>query len=60
MTSEQFGKQEWVSLFRDIGLDEAQMEAWHRAFETKHPTRHQTFLEWLGIPADEIREIRAL
>jgi hypothetical protein len=53
-------KASWVSLFRDIGLDEATMTQWHRLFEARHPEGHQAFLEWLQIPEDEIRTIRAL
>jgi len=39
---------EWVKRFRDIGLDEAAMEKWHRLFEKENPDGHQSFLEWLG------------
>lgn len=53
-----FGKQEWVGLFRETGLDEAMMTKWHQLFETQYPGQHQRFLEWLNIPADEIRQIR--
>ena len=50
---------EWVSMFEEIGLDEATMMQWHRVFETRHPQAHQGFLEWLGLPAERIEEIRA-
>ncbi len=53
-------KENWVTLFREIGLDEATMIRWHQLFETKYPDGHQSFLEWLNIPADEINRIRAL
>lgn len=49
---------EWVKRFRDIGLDEAAMEKWHRLFEKENPDGHQSFLEWLGLPAGKITEIR--
>ncbi len=51
-------KEQWTNLFTDIGLSEAQMHDWHRAFERKHPEDHQAFLEWLNIPAGEIKDIR--
>jgi hypothetical protein len=50
---------EWVAMFREIGLDDRQMEQWHRLFETRHPDGHQGFLEWLGLPLPEIDRIRA-
>jgi len=53
-------KEKWVRLFRDIGLDEETMTLWHRKFEASYPEGHQSFLEWLNIPADEISRIRAL
>jgi hypothetical protein len=49
---------EWTQRFRDIGLDDAAMEQWHRLFERENPAGHQSFLEWLGLPADRIAEIR--
>jgi hypothetical protein len=54
------GKEQWVALFREIGLDEEQMRRWHRLFEARHPDGHQSFLEWLEIPSEEIRRIRDL
>lgn len=50
--------EEWVARFRAIGLDEAAMEKWHRLFEQENPAGHQSFLEWLGLPAARIEEIR--
>jgi hypothetical protein len=52
-------KEQWVALFRELGLDETQMRQWHRLFEARHPDGHQGFLEWLGIPPAEIKTIRA-
>jgi hypothetical protein len=51
--------EEWVARFKAIGLDQATMETWHRLFEQENPAGHQSFLEWLGLPADRIRAIRA-
>ncbi|MEJ2201355.1 MAG: hypothetical protein P8X63_10140 [Desulfuromonadaceae bacterium] len=52
-------KAEWVALFREIGLSDEAMQKWHHLFETRHPEGHQDFLVWLGIPAEEIKQIRA-
>lgn len=60
MSNEAMTKESWVLLFREIGLDDATMRAWHQSFETRFPEGHQSFLEWLQIPADEIERIRAL
>ena len=60
MSNEVMDKEKWVILFREIGLDEATMARWHQLFEAKYPDGHQSFLEWLNIPADEIEKIRAL
>lgn len=54
-----FGKDEWVGLFREIGLDEGQMDRWHAAFEQRHPEAHESFLRWLQIPAAEVERIRS-
>ncbi|MDD2271256.1 MAG: hypothetical protein PHP95_06050 [Desulfuromonadaceae bacterium] len=50
--------EEWVSRFKAIGLDQAAMEKWHRLFEQENPAGHQSFLEWLGLPAEKISDIR--
>jgi hypothetical protein len=52
-------KEEWVAMYRDIGLDGSKMEQWHKLFESRHPEGHQGFLEWLGVPPKEIDRIRA-
>lgn len=51
--------EEWVTRFQAIGLDDAAMEKWHRLFEKENPSGHQSFLEWLSLPADRISEIRS-
>jgi hypothetical protein len=50
---------QWVAMFREIGLDDDAMKKWHRLFETRHPEAHQAFLKWLGLPPSEIERIRA-
>lgn len=52
-------KENWIELFRAIGLDEQAMHQWHQEFENRYPDGHQSFLEWLGISADDIRSIRS-
>lgn len=59
MKSNNVNKEQWVTLFRDIGLDEASMQKWHQMFERRNPDGHQEFLEWLGISSNEIIEIRS-
>lgn len=56
--SSNVSKNEWVDMFREIGLTDESMMNWHRVFESRHPEAHEAFLQWLGIPADEIVEIR--
>ena len=51
-------KEEWVDMFREIGLSEDLMMEWHRLFEARHPEGHGGFLEWLGVAPDEITRIR--
>lgn len=51
--------EEWVERFRATGLDDAAMEKWHTLFERENPEGHQSFLEWLGLPSEQITAIRA-
>ncbi|MCP4340053.1 MAG: hypothetical protein GY799_14470 [Desulfobulbaceae bacterium] len=60
MKSNNVSKEQWVTMFRDIGMDDAIMMKWHQTFEGRNPEGHQEFLEWLGIPGNEIAEIRSL
>jgi hypothetical protein len=50
--------EEWVKRFRAVGLDEAAMRKWHKLFESENPAGHQSFLEWLGLTDEKIKEIR--
>jgi hypothetical protein len=52
--------EQWVELFREIGLNDTDMKKWHRLFEEKNPQGHQSFLEWLGLDAKRIKEVRNL
>lgn len=51
-------KDAWVAMFREIGLNDDTMTKWHQLFEARHPEGHEDFLKWLGLPPDEIVEIR--
>jgi MerR family transcriptional regulator, thiopeptide resistance regulator len=51
-------KEKWVSIMRAAGFTEADMHRWHAEFEKSAPAEHEEFLQFLHIPADEIRSIR--
>jgi DNA-binding transcriptional MerR regulator len=51
-------KEKWTSIMRAAGFSEDDMRRWHKEFERSAPDEHQEFLEFLHIPADEIRSIR--
>lgn len=50
---------EFKTMFRDVGLDDAAMAKWHALFEKRHPESHQRFLEWLGLSPSHIEKVRA-
>jgi DNA-binding transcriptional MerR regulator len=52
-------KQKWTSIMAGAGFSEEDMRRWHKEFERSAPEEHQEFLEFLHIPSDEIRTIRA-
>jgi DNA-binding transcriptional MerR regulator len=52
-------KELWNSLLKASGFSEQDMLAWHCEFEAHDPDSHQRFLEFLCIPVDEIKAIRA-
>jgi hypothetical protein len=60
MKSNYVNKEQWVELFRAIGMTEETMLRWHKVFEERNPEGHQEFLEWINIPSGEIGEIRSL
>ena len=51
-------RQTWTELLRASGFSDADMQRWHQEFERQDPKRHQRFLEFLCIPADDIRRIQ--
>lgn len=53
-------KELFTSLLNAAGLDAEKMKQFHAEFEKNMPVSHQSFLEFLGIPAEEIERIRML
>jgi len=51
-------KQKWVAIMKACGLSDEQMHRWHAGFERSAPQEHEEFLEFLHIPAAEIKTIR--
>jgi DNA-binding transcriptional MerR regulator len=51
-------KEKWTSIMSSAGFTNEDMQRWHREFEKSAPHEHQEFLEFLHIPADEIKTIR--
>lgn len=52
-------KDKWVAIMKAAGFSEEDMRRWHAEFEKGAPDEHQEFLEFLHIPPDELRRIRA-
>ncbi|WP_461211343.1 MerR family transcriptional regulator [Desulfocurvus sp. DL9XJH121] len=52
-------KETWTGLLAASGFSEGDMLHWHAAFEQSAPDRHQAFLEFLCLPAAEVRAIRS-
>lgn len=53
-------KTKWVDLLRESGLNDEDMNQWHKLFEKHNPQAHQLFLERLKITPNEIALIRKL
>jgi DNA-binding transcriptional MerR regulator len=51
-------KDKWVSIMKSAGFSEEDMRRWHREFERAAPSDHNEFLQFLHIPAAEIKSIR--
>ncbi len=51
-------KEKFTAVLRASGFSEEDMRRLHTEFESSAPNEHQEFLEFLHIPADEIRLIR--
>ena len=51
-------KEKWVSIMKAAGFTENDMHRWHKEFERSAPEDHNEFLQFLNIPAAEIKSIR--
>lgn len=51
-------KDQFVALLDNAGVADAQKARLHALFEQRHPDAHQSFLEYLGLPAQSIQEVR--
>ena len=51
-------KARWTGIMRAAGMDDEDMNNWHREFEAREPRGHQEFLESLNIELEEIERIR--
>ena len=51
-------KEKFTAILRASGFTEDDMRRLHTEFENNAPNEHQEFLEFLHIPAEEIRSIR--
>ncbi len=58
MTATNVTVEQWVAMFRAIGLTDDDMHRWHAEFERRHPDAHEGFLRWLGLPAERIARVR--
>jgi hypothetical protein len=50
---------QFVALLNDAGVTAAQKHQLHALCEARHPEAHEAFLQWLGVPPEAIRTIRA-
>lgn len=57
--TKQMTKDKWVAIMKAAGFSSDDMHRWHREFEHAAPDDHQEFLQYLHIPEQEIRDIRA-
>ncbi len=58
MSADNMTRDQWVEVFQAIGMDEAAMPKWHCEFERRYPAHHQSFLEWIGLAAEDILSVR--
>ena len=52
-------KDQFAALLTEAGITDSQKAQLHAAFEKRYPEAHQSFLEWLGLPAAAFRDIRS-
>ncbi|MBI5522388.1 MAG: MerR family transcriptional regulator [Desulfarculus sp.] len=53
-------RQTWVELLNASGFSQEDMRRWHLEFERLAPDKHEQFMEFLCIPAEEIALIRQM
>lgn len=58
MSTSNMTREQWIELFQAIGLNEATMRKWHCEFEQRYPAQHRSFLQWIGLSAEEILSVR--
>ena len=51
-------KDQFVGVLNEAGITDEQKRRLHAVFESRHPQAHEAFLQWLGLPENEIRSIR--
>ncbi len=51
-------KDQFVALLNEAGVTDEQKARLHAAFEKRYPEAHESFLAWLGLPTDAVRDIR--
>jgi hypothetical protein len=51
-------KDQFVAILNEAGITDAQKHRLHAVFEARHPDAHESFLQWLSLPAGEVRSIR--
>jgi MerR family transcriptional regulator, thiopeptide resistance regulator len=51
-------KRLWVEMLNAAGMDQEARHHWHSEFERRAPAGHQEFLLSLGIPENEVNQIR--
>ncbi|MGF1753807.1 MerR family transcriptional regulator [Vibrio makurazakiensis] len=58
LANENMTKDKWVEIMVASGMDDKDMQNWHKQFEQREPSAHQEFLESLNIDSNEIKTIR--
>ena len=51
-------KDQFVAVLTEAGITDEQKHRLHAILETRHPEAHESFLQWLSLPADAVRSIR--
>ena len=51
-------KDQFVAVLNEAGITDEQKHRLHAIFEARHPEAHESFLQWLSLPADAVRTIR--